>query len=130
MRPVETIRSWIVDTLKREAVRQLAYIYVSRVVTAAMGFFASWLVANSLGPANFGLFTTASVVMGIAGTVIELGLTTTMIRKLSYFLVRNDDESAVGIFRRIYFLRLAVSGGFLVLAYFGAPAFASHVPRL
>ncbi len=127
MRLFDLLKTWIVETLKREAVRQLAYIYVSRVVTAAMGFFASWLVANSLGPANFGLFTTASVVMGIAGTVIELGLTTTMIRKLSYFLVRNDDESAVGIFRRIYFLRLAVSGGFLVLAYFGAPAFASHV---
>jgi|WetSurMetagenome_2_1015567.scaffolds.fasta_scaffold15772_4 O-antigen/teichoic acid export membrane protein len=127
MRLYHLLKSWIVETLKREAVRQLAYIYTSRVLTAAMGFFASWLVANSLGVANFGLFTTASVVMGIAGTLIELGLTTTMIRKLSYHLVRNDDESAVGIFRRIYFFRLAVSGCFLVIAYFGAPAFAAHV---
>jgi O-antigen/teichoic acid export membrane protein len=127
MKLFNLLKFWVVDTLRRESVRQLAYIYSSRVVTAAMGFFASWLVANSLGVANFGLFTTASVVMGIAGTVIELGLTTTMIRKLSYHLVRNDDESAVGIFRRIYFFRLAVSGGFMVLAYFGAPAFAAHV---
>jgi O-antigen/teichoic acid export membrane protein len=127
MKLFNLLKFWVVDTLRRESVRQLAYIYSSRVVTAAMGFFASWLVANSLGVANFGLFTTASVVMGIAGTLIELGLTTTMIRKLSYHLVRNDDESAVGIFRRIYFFRLAVSGGFMVLAYFGAPAFAAHV---
>ncbi len=127
MRLFNLLKSWIVETLRRESVRQLAYIYSSRVVTAAMGFFASWLVANSLGVEKFGLFTMASVVMGIAGTVIELGLTTTMIRKLSLHVVRNDDESAVGIFRRIYFFRLAVSGCFVVLAYFGAPVFAAHV---
>jgi O-antigen/teichoic acid export membrane protein len=64
--------------------------------------------------------------MGISGSVIEIGLTTTMIRKLSYHLVQNDDESAVGIFRRIYFLRLGISGSFMVLAYFLAPVLAVH----
>jgi O-antigen/teichoic acid export membrane protein len=127
MKLFNLLKSWIVDTLKRESVRQLAYIYSSRVVTAAMGFFASWLVANSLGVANFGLFTIASVIMGIAGTVIEIGLTTTMIRKLSYHLVQNDDESAIGVFRSVYFLRLAISGSFMVLAYFGAPYVAVHL---
>jgi O-antigen/teichoic acid export membrane protein len=127
MKLFNLLKTWIMETLRRESVRQLAYIYSSRVVTAAMGFFASWLVANSLGVANFGLFTIASVIMGIAGTVIEIGLTTTMIRKLSYHLVQNDDESAVGIFRSVYYLRLAISGSFMVLAYFGAPYLAVHV---
>lgn len=127
MKQYSLLKSWIVDTLKRESVRHLAYIYTSRVVTAAIGFLASMIVADALGPANLGLFTIASVIMGIAGSVIELGLTTTMIRKLSHHLVQNDDESAVGIFRRIYFFRLAVSGGFMVLAYFCAPALAAHV---
>ena len=124
MRLFNLLKSWIVSTLRRESVRQLAYIYVSRVATAAIGFLASIIIVRSLGAANYGLFTIASVIMGIAGSVIELGLTTTMIRKLSYHLVQNDDESAVGVFRRIYFFRLAISGGFMVLAYFCAPAVA------
>jgi O-antigen/teichoic acid export membrane protein len=127
MRLFTLLTSWIGETIRRESVRQLAYIYVSRVVTAAMGFFASWIVANSLGVSNFGLFTIASVIMGIAGTVIEIGLTTTMIRKLSYHLVQQDDESAIGVFRSVYWLRLAISGSFMVLAYFCAPFLAVHV---
>ncbi|MDD4857170.1 MAG: flippase [Candidatus Krumholzibacteria bacterium] len=127
MRQLNLLKTWIVDTLKRESVRQLAYIYASRVVTAAIGFIASIIVADALGPANLGLFTIASVIMGIAGSVIELGLTTTMIRKLSYHLVQNDDENAVGIFRRIYSFRLAISAGFMALAYFCAPVLAVRV---
>jgi O-antigen/teichoic acid export membrane protein len=127
MRQLNLLKTWIVDTLKRESVRQLAYIYASRVVTAAIGFIASIIVADALGPANLGLFTIASVIMGIAGSAIELGLTTTMIRKLSYHLVQNDDENAVGIFRRIYSFRLAISIGFMALAYFCAPALAVRV---
>ena len=127
MKSFEFFREWVLSTLKRESVRQLAYIYASRVVTAAIAFLASMIIANTLGEANFGRFTIASVIMGIAGSVIEIGLTTTMIRKLSYHLVQNDDENAVGVFRRIYFLRLAISGGFMVLAYFCAPYVAVHV---
>jgi O-antigen/teichoic acid export membrane protein len=126
MRLFNLLKSWIVSTLRRESVRQLAYIYASRVATAVVGFAASIIVVRTLGPGNVGLLTIASVIMGISGSVIEIGLTTTMIRKLSYHLVQNDDESAVGIFRRIYFLRLGISGSFIVLAYFLAPVVAVH----
>ncbi|MCX5752642.1 MAG: oligosaccharide flippase family protein, partial [Candidatus Krumholzibacteria bacterium] len=126
MKLFNLLKSWIVDTLKRESVRQLAYIYLSRVATAALGMVASIIVVRTLGAANVGLLTLASVIMGIAGSVIEIGLTTTMIRKLAFHLVQNDEENAVGIFRRIYFLRLGISGSFMVLAYFAAPFVAVH----
>jgi O-antigen/teichoic acid export membrane protein len=124
MKTYETFRSWILRTYKRESVRQLAYIYSSRVVTAALRFAASIIVVRTLGAANVGLVTIASVIMGIATSAIELGLTTTMIRKLSHYIAQKDDENAIGIFRRIYSLRLAVSGSFMVLAYFLAPVVA------
>jgi O-antigen/teichoic acid export membrane protein len=126
MRLFNLVKSFLVDTLRRESVRQLAYIYLSRVATAALGLAASMIVVRTLGPTNVGLLTLASVIMGIAGSVIEIGLTTTMIRKLSYHLVQNDEENAVGVFRRIYFLRLGISGSFMVLAYFAAPFVAVH----
>ena len=126
MRLFNLLTSWIASTLRRESVRQLAYIYMSRVATAALALVASSIVVRTLGVTNVGFLTLASVIMGIAGSVIEIGLTTTMIRKLSYHLVQNDDESAVGIFRRIYFLRLGISGSFMVLAYFAAPFVAVH----
>lgn len=124
MNIVERLRSWIVRTLKRPSVRQLAYIYSSRVATAAIKFGASIIVVRTLGAANVGLVTIASVIMGIATSVIELGLTSTMIRKLSTHIAQNDDESSIGIFRRVYLLRLAISGTFMALAYFLAPVVA------
>ncbi|MFA4948198.1 MAG: flippase [Candidatus Krumholzibacteriia bacterium] len=110
--------------LRRESVRHLAYIYSSRVMTAVLRFVASIIVVRTLGAANVGLVTIASVIMGIATSVIELGLTTTMIRKLSHYIAQKDDENAIGMFRRIYFLRLAISGSFMALAYFLAPVVA------
>ena len=124
MNIVERLRSWIVRTLQRPSVRQLAYIYSSRVATAAIKFGASIIVVRTLGAANVGLVTIASVIMGIATSVIELGLTSTMIRKLSTHIAQNDDENSIGIFRRVYLLRFAISGGFMALAYFLAPVVA------
>ena len=124
---VEKLSSWIAYNYKRESVRHLAYIYSSRVVIAGLRFAASIVVVRTLGAANVGLVTIASVVMGISTAVIELGLTSTMIRKLSAHIAQKDDENSIAIFRLVYVLRLVISSSFMGLAYFLAPLVAVRV---
>jgi len=127
MKILYSIKSWFMETVKRKAVKHLGFIYSGRAVTAVLRFAVSIVVVRTLGAESFGLLTIATVLMGISARVIELGLTTTMVRKLSLHISEGDDESAVSIFKRIYSVRIQVSTVFVVLAYFLAPVVARKV---
>ena len=117
---------WIGETLRRKAVRQLGLIYSSRMVTAVLRFLAGVVVMRTLGPGPFGQLTLAAVMMAIYGRLLELGLTTTMVRKLSYHLSGGEEERAFALFRRVYVLRFVFSGGFIAVGWFISPFIAEH----
>lgn len=127
MRLIDTIKSWFMETVKRKAVKHLGIMYSSRAVSAVLRFAVSILVVRTLGAEHFGVLTIATVIMSISGRLIELGLTTTMIRKLSLHIEEGEDEQAVAIFKRIYTIRIQVSLAFMLLAYFLAPVVAVRV---
>jgi len=117
---IQSFKSWLKETLKRESVKQLGFIYSSRMITSVLRFVASIIVARTLGPANLGVLTIATVVMGIAGRVVELGLTTTMVRKVAFYVSQDDDESAVGVFKRVYIFRVLISALLLGAFFFAS----------
>lgn len=119
--------SWIGETLKRKAVRQLGLIYSSRMATAVLRFVAGVVVMRALGPALFGQLTLAAVMMAIYGRILEMGLTTTMVRKLSFHLSGGEEEKAFALFRRIYALRFMLSGSFVIVGWFLSPVLADHL---
>lgn len=124
MKYIHSFKSWIGETIRRESVKQLGFIYSSRMVTAVFRFIASIVVARTLGPSNLGVLTIATVVMGISGRVVELGLTTTMVRKVAFYISQDDEDSAVGVFRKVYIFRVLVSIVLLGLFFFLAPRVA------
>ncbi|MFO7914174.1 MAG: flippase [Candidatus Krumholzibacteriales bacterium] len=127
MKLLFSIKSWFLETIKRKAVKQLGFIYSSRAVSAVLRFVVSIVVVRTLGAESFGILTIATVIMGISARVIELGLTTTMVRKLSLHIEEGDEDRAVSIFKRIYTVRIQVSVAFVVLAWFLAPVVAEKV---
>ncbi|MBD3178611.1 MAG: oligosaccharide flippase family protein [Candidatus Latescibacteria bacterium] len=127
MKLLYSIRSWFMETIRRKAVKHLGFIYSSRAVSAVLRFVVSIIVVRTLGAESFGVLTIATVIMGISARVIELGLTTTMVRKLSLHLSEGDDQRAVSIFKRIYTVRIQVSVVFVVLAWFLSPVVAVRV---
>lgn len=115
------IRSWIRETLSREAVHNLGFIYSSRMTTAAMRFVVSIAVARTLGAERLGVLTIAAVIMGIAQRLLEMGLTTTMVRKMSLHLSRDEEGLSRSLFKQIYVIRLAVGAAFVIIAWLIAP---------
>lgn len=118
---------FVKDMSSRKSMRDLAYIYSSRLLTAAMRFAVAIVVARTLGAERMGILTIASVVMGIAERALEMGLTTTMVRKMSLHYARGEEESYIGLFRRIYLIRILSAGAFVVLSWFAAPIVAGKV---
>ncbi len=115
------------DMSARKSMRDLAYVYSSRLVTAVMRFAVTIVVARTLGVERMGILTIASVVMGIAERVLEMGLTTTMVRKMSLHYSKGEEESYISLFRRIYLIRVMTAGAFVVLSWFAAPFVAERI---
>jgi len=127
MNYIQKFTLWLKETLKRESVKQLGFIYSSRMITSVLRFVASIVVARTLGPANLGVLTIATVTMGIAGRVVEFGLTTTMVRKIAFYMSREEDGRAVGVFQVVYLFRVLSSLLLLGIFYFSASRVATGV---
>ncbi len=117
----DKIKSWLQDLTRRESIRQLGFIYSSRMVTAAMRFIVSIVVARTLGAQRLGVLTIAAVFMGIFEKLLEMGLTTTMVRKMSLHVSRGEIDESVVMFRKIYVFKLTIAAVFVVFAWFLAP---------
>jgi len=127
MNPFLRLRAWIEETLRREAVKNLGFIYASRMISAFLRLAASVVVARKLGAERLGLLTIAAVIMGIVARLLELGMTTTLVRKVSHHLGAGDRDGAASIFRRIIVFQLELSAAALVLGWFAAPLLAIRV---
>ena len=127
MNPFESVKSWISETLKRKVFRQLGFTYSSRMFTAFLRLIASVIVTRTLGAERLGVLTIAAVIMGLTSKLLELGLTTTMVRKLSLLISLDDQEDATALVRRVFFLQVQVSGVAVIAGYFIAPVIALRI---
>lgn len=126
MKIVQSLKKLKADILRSKSARHLGFIYSSKVITAALRLGASIALARKLGAEGIGILTVAAVNMGLLAIVLDMGLATTLIRKLSLHVDQGDDEKAAGIFRRIFTFSVVVSGAMLVAAYYAAPYVARN----
>lgn len=127
MNPFEEAKSWISATLQRKVFRQLGFTYSSRMITAFLRLLASVIVVRVLGAERLGVLTIAAVIMGLTSKFLEMGLTTTMVRKLSHFIAQDDEEDATALVRRIFLFQVQISGLAVIAGYFLAPVIALRI---
>ncbi|MCK4538384.1 MAG: flippase [Candidatus Krumholzibacteria bacterium] len=123
----DKLKKQIRDLLSRDSVRHIGWVYSSRMVTAVMRFAVAVVVARTLGSEMVGVLTIASVVMGISERLLEMGLTTTMVRKMSMHLSRGEEQKSASIFQRIFFVRISASVLFVIASWFVAPVIAERM---
>ena len=127
MDPITRLRTWIAETLRRRAVRNLGFIYSSRLFTAALRLGASIVIARILGAEKLGILTIAAVILGFSAKLFELGLMTTMIRKLSHHLEQGEVERGTALVRRVMGVQALVSGAVIVGGWYLAPVIAIRI---
>jgi len=121
---VKSITLSIRDLIKRDSVKHLGFIYSSRLITAVLRFVAAIVVARTLGPTKLGVLTIATVIMGISSKIIEMGLTTTMVRKIAFHISIGEEDEGISLFRNIYRFRFLVCILVLLIFYFLTPFLA------
>lgn len=121
------LKTWITDTLKSDSVKHVGWIYSARMTSAFLRLGASVVVARVLGTERLGLLTICAVIMGLSAKLLELGLTTTMVRKVSHYIGQGDDETAIAVFKRVFLFQIQISIVGVVAGWFLAPVIAVRI---
>ena len=85
--------SEIIQLSKSKIARDSSIVLAGNILSAGLGFIATILITRTLGPAQFGLFSVALAVMGIASQFSDFGVGTGMVRFASLYL-KNDNQKA------------------------------------
>jgi O-antigen/teichoic acid export membrane protein len=70
-------------------IRNISYFLFAVILSRAMGFFQSYLVARALGPKDFGIWATLLLVVSYA-PILCLGTLESLLKQVPYYLGRND----------------------------------------
>jgi O-antigen/teichoic acid export membrane protein len=93
--------------LRSNTVRNAGFVFVGNLTGQGLGFLAMLVVLRNLGPAKFGLFSTAIAVMGLATQFSDLGISTGFVRYASLYL-KEDQKKADLLFKITLYLKISV----------------------
>jgi len=99
--------------LRSPTAYQSVVVFAGHLATAGLGFAAVLVVSRTLGPTQFGVFSTALAVLTLTAGLADLGLNTSLVRFASLYLETNPHRAAL-MFRVALEIRLLVS--ILILA--------------
>jgi O-antigen/teichoic acid export membrane protein len=71
------------------AIKNISFFLVAIILSKALGFLQSFVVAKALGPANFGVWVTLLLLVSYA-PIFSLGTVETLLKKVPYYLGRNE----------------------------------------
>jgi O-antigen/teichoic acid export membrane protein len=108
-------------TLKKQTVSGIAWTFLDFVINKAIYFIATILLARLLGPSDFGLIGMIMLFFTIGATLVESGLSTSLIRTI------NPDESD---YSTIFYMNILMSSVAYLLVFVIAPYVAAfyHQP--
>jgi len=118
--------SEIVRLSKSKIAKDSAIVFTGNILGAGLGFIATILITRTLGPAQFGLFSVALAVMGIASQFSDFGISTGLVRFASLYL-KNDNQKANLIFKVSLKLKLIVAILVFLIGFFASESLAVHV---
>ena len=118
--------SEIIQLSKSRIAKDSAIVLTGNMLSAGLGFIATILITRTLGPAQFGLFSVALAVMGMASQFSDFGVGTGMVRFASLYL-KNDNQKANLIFKVSLKLKLIITILVFLIGFFASESLAVHV---
>jgi O-antigen/teichoic acid export membrane protein len=103
-----------------------AIVIIGNILGAALGFIATILITRTLGPAQFGIFSVALAVMGIASQISDFGVSTGSVRFTSLYLKTNIQKANL-IFKVSLKLKLIIGTIVFIIGFFASKPLAVHV---
>ena len=118
--------SEVIQLSKSKIAKDSAIVLTGNILGAGLGFIATILIVRTLGPAQFGLFSVALAVMGIATQFSDFGIGTGLVRFASLYL-HQDKLKADLMFKVSLKLKLIISVLVFLIGFFASESLAVHV---
>ncbi len=82
------------ELLTHRVTADVSILSAGRFISAVLGFLIGTIIARKLGPAEFGLFSIAMAVFGIAVVIAEMGLGTSLVRYIPLYSAQDENKAA------------------------------------
>jgi len=106
--------------------KDFGVVFSGKVLSVAFGFVTTMIVARHFSVAEFGILTSALIVMQIASAIASLAIDNGLVRFLSLYL-ETDRGRAGNMLKVAFHIRICSSLVVLVGGYFLAPFLAIHI---
>jgi O-antigen/teichoic acid export membrane protein len=118
--------SELIQLSKSKMGKDSAIVLFGNLFGSGLGFLATILVTRTLGPAQFGIFSLALAVMGIATQISDLGISTGLVRFASLYL-KTDLQKANLMFKVSLKLKLIISMIVFIIGFLSSEALAIYI---
>lgn len=112
--------------LRSKTIRDTGLIFAGNLAGQGIGFLATLLVIRHLGPVQFGLFSTAIAVMGLASQFSDMGISTGFVRYAALYLKQNQHKADI-LFKITLYLKLGIGCSVLLIGLIIAKPLAVHI---
>ncbi len=102
-------------------------IIFGSIISKAIIFFYRIFIARYFGPGDYGLFSLALALISIIEVIAMLGLTIGIVRYISYYNAKKNEEKLKGTFLSGYKMAIPVSVILSITVFFLSPIIATHV---
>jgi O-antigen/teichoic acid export membrane protein len=121
-----TEESHLNDSLKK-VVKGVGFGFTGAIIGRAFGYLTRIVLARFLGADYYGLLNLGLAVFGIVTAIAALGLGSGVIRYVSYYKGRGEEEKIKGTIYSALKMNLPVALAFSFFLYLGADWLALHV---
>lgn len=118
--------SELIQLSKSKVGKDSAIVLIGNFLGAGLGFIATILITRTLGPAEFGLFSVALAVMGIASQISDFGISTGLTRFVSLYL-KADIQKANLMLKVSLKFKLIITTIVFIIGFFASESLAIHV---
>lgn len=108
--------------------RNSGIVFGGNLLNAILGFVSMIIVARTLGPLDFGLFSVATSTMAVTAGLADLGIGTGLVR-FSSLALEKDEKQAMQVFKAALDLEVIISLVVLVGGWLLAPTISSLLGR-
>lgn len=112
-------------SFKLKLAKDSATVMSGNLLAAGLGFLSTIIISRSLGPDKFGLLSTAIAVMTVIISFSELGLGTSLVRFVSFYL-DNDVKTASLISKTTLIVKLFVNIVIIITGWIYSPFLADR----
>jgi len=100
------------------------------ILCAGLAFLAILIISRTLSVSDFGLFNISISVILMVQPIINFGMLGTMIKFVSSYLSRGQEDEATHIVKAVFFIKVTLSLILAVFVFFMADPLAQYVFRL